>query len=326
MANYPEAEEKTKSNAAILSVISNTILIIIKLAVGSFIGSVSIISEAIHSSVDLLAALIAFYAVRTSGRPADETHPFGHGKVENISGTIEALLIFLAAGWILYEAMRKLSNPSPIEDVGIGIAVMMLSVVANIYVSRRLQQIGEETDSVALKADASHLHADVYTSLGVLAGLFIVKIGELTMPQVNLAWIDPAAAIVVAVLIFKAAYHLTIESARDLVDAGLPPDEIEHLRRHLMAFAPAIRGFHNLKTRKAGANRFVEFHVRVDARMSVDESHRITDMIACTIKEHYPKTTVTIHIEPCNCALAVDESCGCLLSKEARQRLSAEGH
>ena len=320
----PAASDKRKSNVALLSVISNSCLVIIKLAVGAMIGSVSVISEAIHSSVDLLAAIIALFAVRKSCKPADEDHPFGHGKLENISGTIEALLIFLAAGWILYEAVNKLKNPEPLDGAGWGVAVMLLSVAANIFVSKRLFKVGVETDSVALKADAWHLRTDVYTSLGVLGGLAIIVVGGFIMPDVNLQWIDPAAAIIVAALIFKAAYHLTVESARDLVDVRLPADEVEDVRRHIMAFAPTIRGIHRLRTRKAGGSRFVEFHMRVEAAMSVDESHRITDMISCSIREHYPGTTVTIHIEPCNCAIADAGSCGCLLSEQDRKALAAK--
>ena len=314
-------DDRRKRNAALLSVASNSLLIILKLLVGSWIGSVSVISEAVHSSVDLLAAIIAFIAVRVSGNPPDKGHPFGHGKVENISGTIEAALIFVAAGWILFEAVQKLRDPQPLNQAGWGALVMLISVAANIFVSRRLYQVGEETDSVALKADACHLRADVYTSLGVLAGLAVIMAGNLVVPDVNLNWIDPAAAIIVALLIIRAAYHLTVESARDLIDVGLPEDETEGLRRHIAAFAPTIRGFHKLRTRKAGADRFVDFHIRVDAAMSVDESHRITDMLTCSIKEHYPGTTVSIHIEPCNCSLARVESCGCLLSEEARKSL-----
>lgn len=323
--NEIRREDRRKANAALLSIISNSLLIILKLAVGSWIGAVSVISEAIHSSVDLLAAIIAFIAVKTSGKPADDEHPFGHGKVENISGTIEAILIFLAAGWILFEAAEKLRDPKPMDEAAWGVLVMLISVAANSFVSRRLYKVGEETDSVALKADACHLHADVYTSLGVLAGLAVILAGRLVMPELDLGWVDPAAAIIVALLIIKAAYHLTMESARDLIDVGLPEEEMAGLRRHIAAFAPTIRGVHKLRTRKAGADRFVDFHIRVDAAMSVDESHRITDMIACSIKEHYPGTTVSIHIEPCNCSLAREESCGCLLSDEARMRLHGRG-
>ncbi|OPY54744.1 MAG: ferrous iron efflux protein F [Methanosaeta sp. PtaU1.Bin112] len=317
-------KNRQKSRVALLSVISNATLVLLKLAVGTAIGSVSVISEAIHSCVDLLAATIALLAVRKSGKPADEGHPFGHGKVENISGTIEALLIFLAAGWIIFEAIEKLRYPEPMDDAWLGIAVMLISVIANIIVSRNLFRVGKETDSIALMADAWHLRTDIYTSLGVFGGLAVIFSGELIIPDVDLRWVDPVAAIAVALLIAKAAYRLTVESARDLVDVGLPPEEVEDIRRHISAFAPTIRGFHRLRTRKAGSSRFAEFHIRVDASMSVDESHRITDMVADSIKQHYPGTTVTIHIEPCNCALSKEGSCGCLLSDQEKRELTLD--
>src|SRR5512136_1708331 len=145
--------QRQKSAVAWLSVISNTALVTGKLIIGLLIGSVSVISEAIHSGVDLLAAVIALFAVKTSHRVADEDHPFGHGKVENISGTIEALLIFLAAGWIIYEAAHKLIRPEPLEAVGWGVGVMLVSSIANIVVSQMLFKVGRETDSMALQAD-----------------------------------------------------------------------------------------------------------------------------------------------------------------------------
>lgn len=319
MEGNQETANKRKVSVALLSVASNSILVLLKLIVGILIGSVSVISEAIHSSVDLLAALIAMLAVKISGKPADEDHPFGHGKFENISGTVEALLIFIAAAWIIYEAIKKLQNPAPLGEAGWGAAVMLISVVANLLVSRRLFLVGKETDSVALQADAWHLRTDIYTSVGVMCGLGIIWIGGIIAPGIDLWWIDPAIAIFVALLIIKAAYHLIIESARDLLDVSLPAVEEETIRRHIKAFAPTIRGVHRLRTRKSGPYRFVEFHVRVDANMSIDESHRIADMITCSIKQHYPGTTVTIHIEPCNCALANADSCGCMLSEEEKR-------
>ncbi len=152
--------QQRKSATALLSVGSNTALVVGKLVVGLMIGSVSVISEAIHSGVDLVAAVIALFAVRTSGKPPDERHPFGHGKAENLAGTIEALLIFVAAGWIIYEAVRKLSHPEPLEDPGWGVAVMLISAVANMLVSAQLFRVGRETDSVALQADRWHQLTD----------------------------------------------------------------------------------------------------------------------------------------------------------------------
>jgi len=321
MEDRDDSIEKRKSSVALLSVASNTILVLLKLTVGIIIGSVSVISEAIHSSVDLLAALIALFAVRTSGKPADAEHPFGHGKVENISGTVEALLIFLAASWIIFEAVKKLKDPEPLEEVGWGVAVMMVSSAANILVSKTLFKVGKETDSVALQADAWHLRTDVYTSAGVMAGLAIIWIGRIVLPETDLNWVDPVAAIGVALLIIKAAYQLTVESARDLLDVSLPKDEEACIRKRIAAFAPTIRGFHRLCTRKSGSHRFVEFHMIVDPSMTIDESHRIADMLTCSIKQQYPGTTVHIHIEPCDCNSTNEGKCDCLLSSEDKEVL-----
>lgn len=313
--------DRRKSEAALISVISNAVLVVLKLAVGAAIGSVSIISEAVHSGVDLLAAMIAMFAVKTSSKPADGDHPFGHGKIENMSGTVEALLIFLAAGWIISEAWKKLQSPEPLEEVSWGMAVMLFSSLANVAVSQNLFKVGRETDSVALQADAWHLRTDVYTSAGVMAAIGIIWAGRYLAPGLDLGWVDPAAAILVALLIVKTACKLTVESARDLLDARLPPEEESCIRKQIAVFAPTVRGIHRLCTRKSGSNRFVEFHMRVEASMSIDESHRIADMITCSIKHCYPGTMVTIHIEPCNCTLANEETCGCLL-KDERKKVS----
>jgi cation diffusion facilitator family transporter len=312
-------QQKQKVRVALLSVISNTTLVLLKLIVGIVIGSVSIISEAIHSGVDLIAATIALFSVRTSGVPADKKHPFGHGKIENISGTIEALLIFLAAGWIIYEAVKKFFNPAILESAGWGAGVMFISASTNIIVSHMLFKVGKETDSVALMADAWHLRTDVYTSVGVMVGLGAIWLGTFFAPGVDLRWVDPAAAILVAVMIIKAAYELVRDSARDLLDAGLPADEENWIRDLIVKHRPQIHGFHQMRTRKAGHIRFVEFHLIVDPHMSVEESHTITDDLTSHIEEHFPNTSVMIHIEPCdgNCTDVCIE--GCFLNERQRQ-------
>jgi cation diffusion facilitator family transporter len=290
--------QRRKTSVAWLSVISNSTLVLLKLTVGFAIGSVAVISEAIHSGVDLLAALIALFAVSTSGKPADEEHPYGHGKVENLSGTIEALLIFLAAGWIIYEAARRLIEPRPMHAAAWGVAVMGFSAVANVVVSQMLFKVARETDSVALEADGWHLRTDVYTSVGVFVGLGIVMLHERVLPRVELHWMDPVAAIAVALLIIRAAYQLTVKSARDLMDVSLPPEEEAAIRRYIASLGPAVRGFHKLRTRKAGAARFVDFHLLVDPEMSVGNSHEVSDRIAAHIQQEFPNSSVTVHIEP----------------------------
>jgi cation diffusion facilitator family transporter len=291
--------EKRKRNVALLSVASNSFLVAFKLIIGLFIGSVSVISEAIHSGVDLVAAIIAFFAVKTAGKPADDRHTFGHGKFENLSGTIEALLIFVAAGWIIYEAINKLLHPSEIEQVGLGIVIMAISAIFNFFVSQRLFKVGKESDSLALLADGWHLRTDVYTSAGVAVGLILYYMSKFLFPQYNFYWIDPVIAILVALLILKAAYQLTVQSTGGLLDEKLPKEEEKKILDIIHSKEPRILSYHNFKTRKAGAERFIEFHLIVDAAMSVKDAHDICDEITDEIKTGLHRSIVMIHTEPC---------------------------
>jgi cation diffusion facilitator family transporter len=256
--------------------------------------------------------------VKTSSIPADSKHPFGHGKIENISGTIEALLIFVAAIWIIFEATKKLMHPEPMEALGWGVGVMLISAVVNIVVSKMLFKVGRETDSIALQADAWHLRVDVYTSAGVMVSLSLIWIGQWIFPGRDFFWLDPVAAIGVALLIIKAAYDLTAQSAKDLLDVHLPSVEVEWIRQCILDQNSVVRGFHDLRTRKAGHFRFVEFHLKVDPHMSVMDSHDITKVLKKKIKEQFPGTTVTIHIEPCD-SDCVDKCIeGCLLPEQKK--------
>jgi cation diffusion facilitator family transporter len=303
-----------------LSVASNSVLVLFKVIVGVLIGSVSIISEAIHSGMDLVAAVIAMYSVKTSSVPADERHPFGHGKIENISGFVEALLIFIAAFWIIFEALKKLNSPKVMEFAEWGVAVMLFSSVVNYIISRKLFQVGKEADSIALQADAWHLRTDVYTSAGVMAGLSVIWLGHKLFPNPNIHWMDPVAALFVAVLILRAAYNLTVHSILDLLDVKLPPEE-ENFIRAIISHQPVIYGFHQLKTRKAGHVRFVEFHIKVDPQMSVLDSHGITKTLKQNIRKKFTDCVITIHIEPCDGVCSDVCVAGCLLPEEKRPRI-----
>jgi len=301
----------TKKRAAAISVASNSCLVVFKLVVGVMIGSVSIISEAIHSAMDLIAAVIAFFAVKASAKPADEDHAFGHEKVENLSGAIEALLIFVAAGWIIYEAARRIDEPGEgVSTPLAGVAVMGVSALVNWRVSANLFRVGRKTDSIALQADAWHLRTDVWTSLGVMGGLALIFIGDLVIDllpvddkkhwQDQLHWIDPIAAIVVAVFIMRAAWDLTVKSTRDLTDRNLPKDEVAWIRELLIRHAPAVHGFHKIRTRKAGSRRFVDFHIWVEPTMTVEDSHKLCHHLAGDIEDHFGLCNVIVHVEPCH--------------------------
>ncbi len=319
-ANAESREMVTKKKAAVaaLSVASNSVLIIFKLVVGLIIGSVAVISEAIHSGMDLAASIIALFAVRTSGRKADERHPYGHGKFENVSGVVEALLIFAAAAWIIYEAVNKLSRPEAVEMPIWGAVVMFVSVLMNIVVSRRLFKVGRETDSVALQADAWHLRTDIYTSAGVMIALLVVMVGGLAFPGTDIAWVDPVAAILVALLILKAAVQLTWDSARDLLDVSLPQGDVEWIDAFISENWPVVKSFHNLQTRKAGPYRFIDFHLVVEDSMSVAQAHTLGDEIVNAIKERLPETRVLIHVEPCDYGCRPACVVGCAVPEQER--------
>jgi len=310
--------QREKARVAAISVASNSTLVLLKLIVGIIVGSVSVISEAIHSGMDLLAAIIAFFAVKKAGKNADADHPFGHGKVENISAFIEALLILVAAIWIIYEAVQKLINPHPLEIVGLGVAVMFVSSMVNFAVSQLLFKVGKKTDSPALIADGWHLRTDVYTSAGVMAGLGLVWVCEYVF-GLKLYWLDPAVAIGVAILILRTSYRLTMHSIRDLIDTSTPAEETAWVRDYLTQLYPTLRSVHRLRTRKAGATRFIDLHLAVDSNMTVSESHRLADQISSNIKAQFPYADVILHIEPCDGSCSYACNSGCLLTEEERK-------
>ena len=278
-----------KVSVARLSILSNTLLIIIKLAAGILSGSVSIISEAIHSSMDLVAALIAFFSVSVSDNPPDSRHPYGHGKIENISGVIEALLIFLAALWIIFEAVKKLIEGTFVLDsIAIGSAVMVVSAIVNTFVARRLYKVARETNSVALEADALHLKTDVYTSLGVALGLGLIMI-------TGINWFDPVVAILVAFFIIRESYHLMKKAFTPLLDTAWEDDEISVLEHTLNDLEV---NYHDLRTRVAGNYRFVDLHIQIPQDESVGKAHQYCDKIENELTSKYENLTVTIHVEP----------------------------
>jgi cation diffusion facilitator family transporter len=278
-----------KVSVARLSIASNTTLIILKLVAGIISGSVSIISEAIHSSMDLVAALIAFFSVRVSDNPPDSRHPYGHGKIENISGVIEAVLIFIAAAWIVLEAVKKLTGGEiELESIGIGSLVMLISALVNTLVSMRLYKVAKETGSVALEADALHLKTDVYTSAGVAGGLGLIML-------TGIKWLDPIVAILVALFIVFESYQLLKRAFSPLLDTAWKEDEINDLEVRLKNLGV---NYHDLRTRIAGNYLFIDLHILIPENVSVGDAHRYCDRIENELNSVYKNLNVTIHVEP----------------------------
>ncbi len=289
-----------KTRAATVSVASNTLLILLKIVAGILTGSVSLIAEAVHSSMDLAAAVIAFFSVRVSDRMADDEHPFGHGKAENLSGVIEGLLIFVAALIIIYEAVHRILVSARLETVEIGLVIMGISIAVNLLVSRFLMWTAKQTDSLALEADAKHLSTDVLTMAGVFVGLALVRITGLTI-------FDPITAMVVALMIIRAAYEITSKSYKGLLDTRLPAEEEAAIAGVINEHAGSLVGFHELRTRKAGSKRFVELHLVMPNRVKLEEAHAMCDHLETDIKDKLLNVDLNIHVEPCSTEC---ESCG----------------
>jgi cation diffusion facilitator family transporter len=287
-----------KQHAARFSVVSNISLTLFKLVVYVATGSVSILSEALHSGLDLVAAVMAFLAVRKSGDPADAEHQFGHGKFESLSGLAEGALIIVAVVMIAMSAMhRLLIRHAPLSHPYLGMIVMGVSAVINLFVSRMLFRVSRKTDSVALAADAWHLRTDVWTSTGVLAGMAAIGVGRrLHVPGIDL--LDPIIALGVALVIAKAAWDIMAQSWGHLVDRSLPPEELSMIESLLQEHYPEIAGFHQLRTRKAGSQRYIDLHVVVPGEESVADAHVMSDHLENDLKALLPEAEVLIHVEP----------------------------
>jgi len=288
------SESLLKQKTARLSIYSNSGLIIIKLIAGFFSGSVSIISEAIHSGIDLIASIIAFIAVKISDKPADEQHPYGHGKFENVSGVIESLLIFAAAVWIIYEAVHRFLHPvDTISDKGLklGIAVMFISGVVNFFISRRLAQVAKQTNSIALEADALHLRTDVYTSIGVSLGLLLLYV---TSWQV----VDPLIAITVALLIIFEAYQMLIKSFNPLLDSNLPKHDLEKIKEVVNKNIDSEYKCKLLKTRQSGQKNIIEFTLMASHGTTIETASKEVETLKAVIGKINPRAEVVVILAP----------------------------
>ena len=283
---------RTKSGAAALSIASNSLLIAIKLAAGAITGSIAILTEAVHSLIDLIASVIAFVSVRKAGEPADADHPYGHEKVESLAAAIEGMLILVGAGIIVYEATHRLVVGSEVERLGVGIAVMGFSVLANLLVSAVLYRQAREHESPALEGDAAHLRTDALTSAGVLAGLAIVQI-------TGVVAFDSITALIVAAAIVTAGLRIIRRSSGVLVDEALPDDEMDRIEAAIAAARTAeVAGYHKLRARRAGSRRYIDLHVQYRSGTSLERAHELAHQMRDEIEADIRRADVLIHVEP----------------------------
>jgi cation diffusion facilitator family transporter len=283
---------RTKTGAALLSVVSNSVLIALKLVAAAITGSIAILTEAIHSSIDLVASVVALVSVRRADAPPDEDHPYGHEKVENLAASIEGMLILVGAGIIIFEATRRLVTGSEVDQLGVGIAVIGFSIVANLGVSTFLSRRARELGSPALEGDAAHLRADALTSFGVLAGLALVEITD--EPA-----FDAIAALVVAVAIVVSGVRIMRTSGRALIDEAPPAEELDRIEAAIAATAiPEMVGYHKLRARRAGRRRWIDLHVQFRDGTTLERAHEAAHQLRDAIRADLQEADVLIHVEP----------------------------
>lgn len=288
----PEGKPPSKSNVARLSIVSNATLIVLKIVAGALTGSIAIITEAVHSSVDLVASVVAYLSVRKADEPADESHMYGHAKVENLAAAIEGMLILVGAGVIIYEAVRRLAEGADVHSLGFGIAALAVSMVVNLGVSTYLYRQARAHDSPALEGDAAHLRTDALTSVAVLLGLTLVAITDVDE-------LDAVVALVVACAIVYAGITILSRSSRVLVDEALPQEELDVVRQAIDDYQGGeLVSFHKLRGRRAGSARYIDLHLQFAAGTTLERAHEIAHELQDTVRAHIRDAEVLVHIEP----------------------------
>ncbi|MBS7612346.1 cation-efflux pump [Candidatus Bathyarchaeota archaeon] len=281
--------QREKQSAALTSIIAAIFLTSLKLIVGILTGSLGIISEGLHSLLDLCAASVTLYAVRTSAKPPDEEHRYGHGKVESLAGFVETILLLVTCGWIVYEALRRLFTGSvQVEASLIGFGVMGLSIVVDLSRSCVLYKTARKYQSQALEADALHFSSDVLSSSVVLVGLFFVRLGY--------AWVDSLAALGVAIVIIWVGLRLgrrTTDALLDRAPPGLPKKIEEEAKR-----CDGILEVTRVRIRKVGLDTFVDINVSIDRNASLEKAHAIAREVERKIQSLLPGADTVVHMDP----------------------------
>jgi len=271
------------------SVLTASFLIVAKLLAWSVTGSVSLLASLVDSVMDSIASLINLFAIRYSLQPADEDHRFGHGKAEPLAGLAQAAFIAGSAIFLVFHAIDRLRTPHSLDQVGIGIWVMVLAIVMTLGLLAIQRYVIQKTDSTAIRADSLHYLTDLLTNVSVLIALYLSTLGW--------TWADPVFAIAVAIYIFYSSFQIGHEAFQQLMDRELPEDILEQIQATAMSH-PEVMGTHETRTRQAGHTRFVQLHLELDENLSLKRAHAIADQVEAEILMFLPGAEVLIHQDP----------------------------
>jgi len=284
----------TRTGAVKLSMAVIICLIILKVIVSIISSSISIYAQAADSLLDIFSIGITLIALNMSVAPADEEHPFGHGKAEGLAAMIQAILVLGAGGFIIYSAIQRIIHSTVIEPDK-GILVMLISIITSIFLSRHLRRVAKATGSTAIDASARNISADVYSAAGVLLGLLMVRLTGFVI-------LDPIIALIMAGFVLKAGYQVTIRAIHELIDHALPKEEQKILNDCLSVHTTQLVSYHAVRSRRAGNERFIDLHLVMPRNFSVENAHAMCDHLEQDIKNKITSANVIIHTEPCSSA------------------------
>lgn len=294
MAAHAEHE---KSSAALSSIGAAVFLTGLKIVVGVLSGSLGILAEAAHSTLDFAAALITFFAVRAASKPADREHAYGHGKVENLSALVETFLLLATCAWIIYQSLSRLISGQVIVKASIWtFAVMLVSIVVDVSRSRMLYRIAAKHRSQALEADALHFSSDVWSSVVVILGLLGVKLGEWFPSLTVFEKADALAGLFVAAIVVWVSGKLGVRAIQELLDTS--PEGVAEKIKSRVEDMGNVFDCHAVRVRHSGALYFVDLHITLDGNMTLQAAHDLTEEVEQAVKEILPEADVTVHPEP----------------------------
>jgi len=303
-----EERDRKRIRTALFSLCSAVALASVKFVIGVLSGSLGVLSSAFDSLGDIFMSAVNFLSIRKSMEPPDRTHPYGHGKVETLATVFQAVVIAGTGLWVVAEGIHRLVEKRVPESADAGIAVMAVALVASWFISRRIRKAGEETGSSALVADSLHFATDVYTNAGILVSLVVFRFA-------GWAWLDPGVALLVGAYILFAAGKLFVSAIQDLLDRGLPEETVEQVRKIIEGHRPMLVDFHDLRTRRAGSEKHVDFHVVVCREYKLEDAHRVADHLEKEVRLSLGNVHVVTHVDPCALECPGMDHCERVLSR-----------
>ena len=292
MDNLTEKDDTTSKKRVIqLSILTASLLTIFKMVVGFTSHSMSVLASAVDSMMDVLVSTVNYVSLKEASKPADHDHAYGHGKIESLAGLFQSLFITASGFYLIVESVKRLVSGTAIEYVGVALLVMVLSTVVTFFLVKRLKSVATQTGSLIVGTESLHFTTDLATNVGVILALLLVRWSGVVL------W-DLLIAIVIAIYILKQSFGILRNAVDELIDRALPEEIQEDIRKTILNYSPKIHGLHNLRTRKIGNKKFVDFHVELDKTLGFEEAHDLTEDLIETIKRKYPSADVNAHFDP----------------------------